>query len=232
MKKSFSQKLYVSITGTTDKDWQSKLKEIEHFKINKIALFLEIFKTRKQREKIYQALLNSRVKDIPLVHIRSDMTKDELKFLAKNFGAKCFTIHEDHFKILDHWRGFYKKLYLEMNYDNSVSSLVKVRKIGGFCVDLSHFKAAEEKWTKEFKYITSWEKKSRLFKCNHLNGFDHKKNIDLHNIKSLKEFDYLKTLPDFVFGQYIGIETFNSITDQLKFKKYLTVFLDKYHKKA
>ena len=209
--KNWQNRILVSITGSTDKDWQNKLKEIEQYKIKKIALFLEIFRKKSQRQRIYQFLLGSCIKEIPLVHISDDMDKDELKFLVKNFQTKCFTIHESHFEILEKWRGFYKKLYLEMNYDNFISRLVDVRNIGGFCVDLSHFKAAEEKWSQEFIYIMKRRNLQRLFKCNHLNGYDYKKNIDLHSVKSLKEFDYLKTLPKFIFGDYIGLEVFNSI---------------------
>lgn len=225
--KDFNKRILVSLTGSTDKDWQSKLREIERFKIKEIALFLEIFRQKSQRDKICQALLKAGVKQIPLVHIRDDMTKEELKFLVNNFQTKCFAIHENHFKVLNKWQGFYNKLYLEMNYDNFINRLVDVRKIAGFCVDLSHFKAAEEKWSQEFIYIIQWQSVQNLFKCNHLNGYDYKKNIDLHTVKSLQEFDYLKTLPEFIFGDYIGLEVFNPISQQLRFKKYLVKMLNK-----
>ena len=129
-------------------------------------------------------------------------------------------------KVLKKWKGRYKELYLEMNKDNKISKNVDVSKIGGFCVDLSHFKAAEEIWSKEFIY-TIKRKNSKYFKCNHLNGYSYKKNTDLHTVKSLKEFDYLLTLPKFLFGNAIAIETYNSIKQQLKFKAYLTKLLNK-----
>lgn len=99
MSNNFKNRVLVSITGSIDKDWQNKLQEIKKKKITKIALFLEIFSRKSQRQKICQALVDSCVKEIPLVHIRDDMDKDELKFLADNFNTKCFTIHESHFKI-------------------------------------------------------------------------------------------------------------------------------------
>ncbi len=114
-----------------------------------------------------------------------------------------------------------------MNYDDVVDSFVRIKKIGGFCIDFSHFKAAEEKWSKEFEYILKRRKKSWLFGCNHLNGYSYEENTDLHTVRSLKSFNYLKTLPEFLFGQAIGIETNNSITEQLKFKKYLVKMLNK-----
>jgi hypothetical protein len=95
-KNNFKNRILVSITGYRDRDWQNKLKEIEHFKINKIALFLSRFKP-KQREKIYIALLKSKIKSIPFVHARYDMRKEEFNFLIKHFNSFKFTIHEDAF---------------------------------------------------------------------------------------------------------------------------------------
>lgn len=221
-----SKRILVSITGYKEKDWKSKLEEIEKHKITRIALFLEMFR-KQQRSKIYSALLTSNIKEIPLVHIRNDMTKQELEFISKNFKTECFNIHENSFKHLEQWNGFYKKLFLEMNYDNHIPKKVNLNKIGGFCIDLSHFKAAEKKQSKDFEYITKRKKEKKYFKCNHLNGYSYKKNIDLHTIKSLKDFSYLKTLPKFLFGKYIALEVNNSIAEQLKFKKYVMKLLKK-----
>ena len=143
------------------------------------------------------------------------------------FDSCYFTIHEDDFKGLEKWRGYYKKLFLELNADNFLSELVKVEKIGGFCIDLSHFKKAEQKWSQEFTYVISKKNTPYLFACNHLNGYSYEKNTDLHTVNSLKEFDYLKTIPKFLFGQVIGLECNNSITEQLKFKTYLVKMLNK-----
>jgi len=217
-------RLLVSITGRTEADWKSKLKEIEKYKIHRISLFLECF-DEKQRKAIYQALLNSSVKEIPLVHIKNDMEREELAFLVKEFKTKYLTIHECSFAFLKKWKGFHKSLYLEMNADNFISQSVKVNRIGGFCIDLSHFKIKLEKCSKELMYILKRKEIRRYFACNHLNGYSYQKNEDLHTVNSLKDFDYLKTLPKFVFGKVISLETFNSIKDQLKFKKYLSKLL-------
>lgn len=221
---NFSKKIIVGITGQKEEHWKNKLKEIEKFRISKAALFLECF-SKKQRLKIYTALLNSKIKEIPLVHIRNDMIKKELFFLEKNFNSKYFTIHEDSFKVLKKWNGFHKKLFLEFNYDNFVSSSVNIKKIGGFCVDFSHFKAEEEKWSKEFEYIIKRRAIHKYFACNHLNGYSEEKNKDMHNITSLKNFSYLETLPKFLFGKVIAIETNNSISEQLKYKRYVVKVL-------
>ena len=224
MKRDFSNRILVSITGKKEIDWKNKLKEINRLDIRKIALFLEMF-NKKTRNNLYIALLKSRVKEIPLVHIKNDMSKQEIEFLYKKFKSRYFTIHEDSFNYLEKWNGFHKNLYLEFNYDNFIPKNVKIKKIGGFCVDLSHFKASEEKFGREFQYVIKRKNMHKYFKCNHLNGYSYKTNKDLHTIKSLRDFDYLKTLPRFLFSDYIGIEVFNSIKEQLKFKKYLVKFL-------
>jgi len=227
---SFSERILVGLTGSKDIHWKNKLNEINKHNIQKIALFLECFKPR-QRKEIYQALLKSNVKEIPLVHARNDMQRWEFVFLSKNFNSRYFTIHEDSFRLLSKWNGFHKQLFLEMNTDNVVSNNVKVNKIGGFCVDLAHFKVEEEKWSKEFDYIIKRKKVKRYFACNHLNGYSFEKNTDLHTIKGLKDFAYLKTLPKFLFGEVIGLEVENSIPEQLKFMKYLAGLLDaSFHK--
>jgi len=225
-KKNFSERILVGITGFRDRDWKSKLEEINEFKLTKVSLFLERFK-EKQRRKIYPALLDSKIKHIPLVHIRHDMDKKELTFLAKNFGSSYFTIHEDSFRIMKKWKGFYKDLYLEMNYDGFVPKSVEVARIGGFCVDLSHFKASATEWSDDFDYIFERRETSHYFDCNHVNGYDPEKNSDMHIVKSLKNFNYLKTLPKFLFGDIISIEVDNSIADQLRFKEYLVKLLNK-----
>jgi hypothetical protein len=218
--RNLKKRILISITGSTESDWRTKLRDIEKYKIKRIALFLEIF-SEAQRRKIYHALLFSHIKRIPQVHIRNDMAKWELEFLEKHFKTKCFTIHESSFIHIQRWKGFYKKLFLEMNANNSVPRNVDVNKIGGFCIDLSHFKIEEKMWSKEFLYIIKREKIHRYFKCNHMNGYDYDKNCDIHTVTNLNQLNYLKNIPKFLFGKYIALETFNSIREQLKFKEHV-----------
>ena len=71
------KKLIVSITGRTKKGWQSKLKEINQYKIKEISLFLEALSPQ-NRAGLLEALKNSCVKKIPVVHIRNDITREEI----------------------------------------------------------------------------------------------------------------------------------------------------------
>ena len=223
-KKDIGEKILVSITGTKESDWQSKLLEIEKLKIKRIALFLEIF-SKEQRKKIYSALLSSGVKEISFVHAKNQMNIDEFEFLIKNFKTKYFNIHEYSFNYLKKWKGIHEKLLLELNYDDKIAKNVKINKIRGFCIDLSHFNASNERKSAEYFYVIKRKNLKKYFKANHLNGYSYSRKKDLHTINSLKNFDYLKKLPKFVFGEYIALEVFNSIKEQLKFKKYLIKIL-------
>jgi len=224
IKKDFSENIFLSITGKTEKDWQTKINEINSFGIDTVALFLEIYE-KPQREKIYKALEKSCIKKIPLIHIRNDMKRNELKYLREKYNNPCLTIHEDSFDKLPKWDGYHRYLYLEMNYNNNIPKNVDISKIGGCCIDLSHFKSAEERWSKEFEYIIDKRGKNNLFKCNHLNGYSYQEKRDIHTISLLEEFEYLKTLPKFVFGDIIALEVFNSISDQIGYKKHIVNLL-------
>jgi hypothetical protein len=224
MKKPDSKKILVSLTGKTLFGFKKKLLEVEKYKIKEVALFLEFY-SKKQKKKIYELLLNSNIKKIPLVHARNDMELKEFKFLIKNFKTEYFNIHEESFKYLEKWRSIHKKLLLELNYNNIIPSKKDISRIRGFCIDLSHFKAAQDRGTLEYNLILDYRKHKNKFLANHLNGYSKLFKKDLHYLVSLKQLDYLKELPKFLFGKYIALEMFNSIKQQLKFKKYLYKFL-------
>ena len=116
-----------------------------------------------------------------------------------------------------------------MNYDSEIAKNVKVREIGGFCIDLSHFKSAIARGSEEATYAF-FRKNKIKFTCNHFNGYDPIKKRDKHTIDSLKDFDYLTTLPKFVFGKTIALEVNNSIKEQMEFIEYLNKMLGDYLK--
>lgn len=113
-----------------------------------------------------------------------------------------------------------------MNYDNYIAKYVNVEEIGGFCIDLAHFKVVVTKQTKEYRYTL--EEMGRVkIACNHLSGYSFNRKVDLHTVKSIRDFDYLKSLPSILFGQIIALEVFNPIKEQLKYQKHLRKLLRK-----
>lgn len=230
MKTDFNSRIFVGLTARKGKGWEKKLEDIKKYKIKRFVLFIEEIKKR-DRKKLYKKLLNNDF-EIPFVHIRCDTDKEELKFLEKNFKSKYFNIHESHFDKLKEWNGFLKRLCVELDYDNYIPKNMDVNKIGGFCIDLSHFKASQERNSKEYLYVIKRKDQSKKFICNHLNGYSYKNKKDMHVVLGVKDFDYLLSLPNFVFGKIIALEMYNSISEQLKFKKYLVKLLeDKFRKK-
>jgi hypothetical protein len=225
-KRELNKRVLVSITGETDNHWKNKIKEINSLGLKKVALFNERF-TPVQRRGIYEALLDSGVDEIPFVHGKNDMTKDEFKFLMNNFNTQRFNIHWNSLKYLPKWKGYHKYLFAELSYHNQLPKGFDIKKIGGFCVDLAHFKCAEELWSNEFDYITSNEKHHELFQCNHVSGYSPWRNRDIHTVRKITSFDYLKSLPKFLFGQNIAIEVDNPITSQLRFRDYIIELLSK-----
>ncbi len=223
MKSDFEKRIFLGITGFKDSDWQEKLEDLDKLHITTASLFLERFDQR-QRKEIYHALLKTKIKSIPLCHLCNDMEVEELVFLESRFKTKYFNIHEEGFSFMDKWPGFEKKLYLEMDASDYISQRVVVEKIGGFCVDLAHYNIAQAKWTEELAY-TFFNKGKVNFYCNHISGYSSKKKSDVHYVRSIKDFDYLKTLPKFLFGKIMAIEVDNGIKDQIRFKKHLVKLL-------
>lgn len=220
-------KIVPSITGENVEECIGKINEIKKFKLSEVALFLEKLKFS-DRCLIYASLKKSGIKNIPLVHLRSDMTREEVKMLLNNYKVKYFTIHEDYFNTINNWRGFYKKLHLEMSTDNYVAPNVQVNKIGGFCVDLAHYKKQSVLNNKDYEYIHNHRKNLKLFACNHLSGYNPITNMDMHKVKSKKNFLYLNKLPSFIFGKLIAFEIDNSIEEQLSYKPYIVSLLNKF----
>jgi hypothetical protein len=222
----FSNKIYPSITGETGEKWRNKLNEINELKLEEVAVFLSWFDKR-ERSYFYKFLLKSSIKKIPLVHLRDDTDDSDIEFFTENFGTEYFNIHESFFRVLNQWKDYRDKLYLELNYNNEIPKDVDIKKIGGFCIDFSHLKSAIARGTKEAYYILSRKNKIK-FICNHVNGYDFTERSCKHTITGLKDFDYLTTLPKYVFGEVIALEVYNTIKEQLEFKKYLIKLLNNY----
>jgi len=217
--------IFVSITGSKKEDWQYQLEEVNEYEIQKAAVFIEQF-DKEQREPLYRALLNSSVKEVPLVHLRHDALVEELDFFVSNFSTDHFNIHESHFDFLNKWEKYRNKLYLEMDTDSEVADNVKVGEIGGFCIDLAHFRKSVARGTEEAYYVYL-RRKTIEFECNHISGYLEKEDTDMHLVDKKERFDYLEELPDYLFGEVMAMEVNNSIREQLKFRSYITELLDK-----
>ena len=218
--------ILVGITGRNLTEFKDKVEEVNSLGISRVSVFLEFY-NKDKRKKLYKVLKKSGIKEIPFVHARHDMKLEEYEFLIKTFKTKYFNLHIDAFELIEKrkLKWIKRKILFEHSYHDTITKKLNMKDIGGFCIDLSHFKSAEQRHTNEFKFVVSNKQNSKIFIANHLNGYDPIEKRDIHTITSTKDFDYLRTLPKFVFGKYIALEMFNSIKEQLEFKEYLIPIL-------
>lgn len=95
MKGNFSKRLLIGITGKNVEEMIDKINDIDKFKIKEVSIFFG-FIDYSGRKIIYERLDKSQIKEIPLVHLRHDMTREEIIFFGKKYKTRCFTIHPDH----------------------------------------------------------------------------------------------------------------------------------------
>ena len=94
MKNNLGKIILVGLASEKLDDFLSKIEDAVNLGLKETSLFLEFF-DKTAREKIYASLSKSKIENIPLVHIRHDMKKDELEFLEKKYKTKYFTLHEE-----------------------------------------------------------------------------------------------------------------------------------------
>jgi len=217
-------RIYPSITTGPKQSWQHKIWECDRLGVTEVSVFPTFLKIT-ERKKLYAALQKSSIKYIPHVHIRDDFELWEFEFFYNNYGTRCFNFHEHSFDDLYKWPGFAKYIYLEYNKDNFISDLVKVNKIAGLCIDLSHLWSAKYKHFKEFDKTNQDLKKYKVG-CNHLNGYSYRYKRDIHFVTNTKQLDYLKEVPKKYFSNIISLEMQNSITEQLEYKRYVVSILN------
>ncbi len=217
------KKVYVSLTGYDVMTFERKFKELKKFKINEVCLFLSAL-PRKHHKYVFEKLLHSDIKYIPLVHIRQDTLKADIEFLKKKFKTKYFNIHNDALENIERYEPYLKDVVLETHPDVQFNE-TGLAKIGGFCIDVAHFWRGKEIQSKDYFQVLKYKDQKKLFKCNHLSGY--KKGWgDLHDIKNPKSFLYLKEVPKFVFGNILAIEIMDTINMQLKVKKLVEEILN------
>jgi hypothetical protein len=231
------RKILISITTTSNSDWRRKIKEIDNLKIKEIAVFLTCL-DKKERKEFYNLLEKTKIKSIPFVHMRSDMSPKELDYFIKKYNTKVFNIHSKReyplkYKHLENR----DKIYIENVYclfDNN-----EIKSFGGICLDLTHFENDrifnKERYFKILKVIKEFK-----IGCNHisvikktprLDKYNNSKRCDSHFLENLSELDYLKKYPANYFSPFVAIELENTLKEQLEIKKYIEKILVNIDKK-
>jgi hypothetical protein len=134
---SSKKKVFVSLTGYDYTTFESKFKELKKFKITECCVFLSAL-PHKHHKYVFEQLLKSDIKYVPLVHICDETTKAELEFFKKNFKTKYFNIHNHNFSGINKYEPYLKDILLETHPEVEFNEVL-LSKIGGFCIDMAHF---------------------------------------------------------------------------------------------
>ncbi|HAT74608.1 MAG TPA: hypothetical protein DCS28_01010 [Candidatus Moranbacteria bacterium] len=228
-----NHKILLGLTTTPDSDWRKKIEECKKFDIQEIALFPTAIGFE-SRQELYRLLENSPVKNIPHVHLRNDMEKEELDYLVEKFHTQVFNIHPR--KNVHPFTNDYEKHIPNIYVENSevAPEIEELEKYGGLCVDFSHWQDAVLKNDQE--HISKMQEAVGKFKigCSHISGvgsvlekFQDAKFPEIiyegyskHTLSELKELDYMKNFIQYL-PELVSIELENSFEEQLKVKKYL-----------
>ena len=230
-KKMANIKVFLSIVTTRGSDWRKNFADTKILGLRECALF-PTYLNAELRKEFYSLLEKSAVKKCPFVHLRSDMTGEEIEYLMKNFGTEVFCTHtEKEYPIVHDWSRFSKSIYIENVYHSFDTE--EMRKWAGACLDSAHLENDRLLEPERFAAITENLKKYPIG-CNHISGSckslrinsEGVKRYDTHVIKDLSDFDYLKRYPKNYFSRYCALEVENSLEDQLKFRDYVAGLLD------
>ncbi|MCL5010755.1 MAG: hypothetical protein M1127_00895 [Patescibacteria group bacterium] len=207
--------------------WQEKIKEIDELGLQKVAVFPTCLDAQQRRE-FFKILEKTGIKEIPFVHLRSDMSLHELEYLIKRFKTKVFNIHTERQWPLSYDLSKFKPVIFVENAGFPLQAQ-EIEKFGGICLDFSHLE------NDRLLHIERFEEQNNLLSqykigCNHVAAIGKEKQLtedggnvafDKHVFDDLSEFDYLKNYPREFFSPFCAMELENSLAEQLKAIDYI-----------
>ncbi len=220
----FKMKIYPTITTLIN--YEKKLEEVYQLNLKKVCVFLTGLDFN-QRQEFLKKLKNTSIKEIPFVHLRSDMKVEELEFLIENYNTKVFNIHTEKEYPLKYDYSKYKNfIYIENVYKAFDES--EIKNWAGICLDFSHLENDRLLRPKIFEKNIKILKNHKIG-CNHISAvkseyhFNEKniKRYDDHLADNLSNFDYLKQYSKNLFSNFCAIELNNSIKFQLNVIDYI-----------
>lgn len=207
--------------------WRDKIKEIDELGLEKVAIFPTCL-NKKQRQEMYNLLEKTKLKEIPFVHLRSDMPPEELDYLVERFKTQVFNIHtERQWPLQFDLSKYQKRIFVEYSFRELQEA--EVSRFGGICLDFSHIENDRllhiEEYQRNFNLLNKYQ-----IGCNHIaaiskiplakredgSASSHKFfHHDKHTFQNLSEFGYLKNYPKEFFSNFCAIEVENSLKEQL-----------------
>lgn len=220
-----------SIVTTTDK-WRERIEETKKLQIKELAFFPTCL-SGPEREEAYKLLESNGIKSIPFVHLKNDMSPEELDYLIRVFGTRKFNIHAQKsstYKLVFDLSKYQKMIFLENStfpWEDTLNDWA------GICLDVSHLESEQLRngevladWYSglEKHPVGAWHVSAIYDPPISYPGYD-KLHYDVHRYDNLKRFDYVQKYRKFL-AEIIALELENTIEEQLEAKKYLERILN------
>ena len=109
------EKILYGITGKNITEILTKIREFSKAGVTEVAYFPSMIPLQ-DRMRALEALMESNIKTIPLIHARHDMDRDEIDLYRKLFKTEFFTIHEMNWVQLPSWYGHLKHLFPVLHF--------------------------------------------------------------------------------------------------------------------
>jgi len=221
-----TRRIFPSITTTKNSNWREKIRETADLKLTEVCVFLTGL-DKKQRNEFYCLLEKSSVEKVPLVHLKSDMSAQEMDYFIKNYQTVVFNTHSQEEYPFKHNLDKYKKFIF---IENTVPyNEREIKDFAGPCLDFSHLENSRlthpQKYKNDIKILEKY-----VCGCNHISAiidepFEEDDYNSLtyqsHFLSELKEMDYLKNYPKEYFSGILALELENTIVEQIKIRYYV-----------
>jgi len=210
-------------------DWRAKIKKAQELGLKELGFFLTCLE-EKERKEAYDLFIKAGIKNIPFVHLRTDMDFEEIGYLLKTFNTQIFNIHSI-FEYSPHLHDYSKSGYKDRIFIENIFHPIdeeEIRKYGGICLDFAHLENDRLLEDKKFTHNVEIIERNKIG-CNHISAVTDKTRTDSrgntrydrHFLKNFSELDYLKKYPLSYFSDFMAIETENSLEVQLEMIDYI-----------
>lgn len=228
-------KILPSITTYLTPDWPARIFQLEDLGIQEIALFLTAIPGT-EREKLYQLLKQTKLKKITHVHLRDDMESWELDWLVDNYQTELFNIHAkpEFLPLLADNKKHLSKIYVENGGKIDEYFINFLSQCAGLCIDFSHWSVGKSLSRPGYNKFEEIAIKNKIG-CAHVSAFSPQGILVQapdetytshapHDFRTLDELDYLVQFKKYL-PEYVSLELFNPLIEQLKAKEYLEKLL-------
>jgi hypothetical protein len=210
-----------SITTTSRRwGWQAKVAEISELGLEQVALFPTGIGPA-ARQALYRELERSPIKEIPFVHLRSDMTPEEVGYLVERFGMRLANIHPHADYPLEHdLTAFNDRIAVENRYIQEIADSDLAGR-AGVCLDISHHEDCRLRFPEMYQHLCD-RLRDYPCACWHVSAvgqvpinYKEYEVFSDHKFTDLQEFDYAVRYREHL-PPIVAMELENPLAEQLK----------------